>query len=75
MKITQELFFDCYNFYKNKNYSDRSLEILRSNLEKFDAFMRDTIGEYQLSDITYKILEEYKTKLSKTKINKHSIYY
>lgn len=75
MKITTELFFECYNFYKNKNYSRRSLEILRWNLEKFDEFMRDTTGEYQLSDITYKILEEYKTKLSKTKINKHSIYY
>lgn len=75
MKITTELFFECYNFYKNKNYSSRSLEILTWNLEKFDEFMRGKVGEYQLSDITYKILEEYKTKLSKTKINKHSIYY
>lgn len=75
MKITTELFFECYNFYKNKNYSRRSLEILRWNLEKFDEFMRDEVGEYQLSDITYKILEEYKTKLSKTPTSKHSIYY
>lgn len=75
MKITQELFFDCYNFYKNKNYSDRSLEILRSNLEKFDAFMFWRVGEYELSDITYKILEDYKTELAEIPIPKQSIYY
>ncbi len=75
MKITTELFFECYNFYKNKNYSSRSLYILRSNLEKFDKFMRGIVGEYQISNITYKILEDYKTQLSETPIPKQSIYY
>lgn len=75
MKITPELFFECYNFYKNKNYSDRSLDILKTNLKKFDQYMRATVGEYELSNITYKVLEDYKTKLSETRVNKHSIYY
>ena len=76
MKVTNGLFSKCLNFYKNKNYSSRTIDILKTNLEYFDGYMHEKRGgEYYISDITYKIIEEYKTYLSQIKISKHSIYY
>lgn len=75
MKITTELFFECYNFYRNKNHSHRTLEVLRSNLEPFYTFFTYYYGNgARVCDITHKFLEDYKTELSETIVPKFSQY-
>ena len=57
MKIPQGLFFDCYNFYKNKNYSDYEIYYMGQNyidnesqksyeidkIEVYDAKVKTTV--------------------------------
>lgn len=73
MKLTQELFFECLNFYKNKNQSSRTLEVLKSNFQPFYTFFSYVYGEEgSVCNISHKLLEEYKTELSHTIVPKFS---